>query len=128
MSSRLRVPSLDDHYCQVCSTGASLNTKKNLSCFSCDHCRLSMCYECFEKHTSQLIDEYTQLQKRFSHLNHLFEEKRQFLGQFQEHCIRNVNSAFDEALNDLQNLRKESVEYVGNQFHDAEVSFNQRSK
>ncbi len=121
MSQRPRIPSLDDHYCQVCSS-SEFNRNRHLSCFSCDHCRLSMCYDCFEKHTSQLIDEYTQLQKRFSHLNNLFDEKRQFLGQYQEHCIRNVNSVFDEILNDVQNLRRESIDYVRHQFNDADVS------
>src|SRR5215467_13577785 len=99
MSYRPRIPSLDDHYCQVCSASSS-NPNRHLSCFSCDHCRLTMCYECFEKHTNQLIDEFSQMQKRFSNLNNLFDDKRQFLAQFQEHCIRTVNSAFDEAVND----------------------------
>ncbi len=128
MSQRPRIPSLDDHYCQVCSS-SEFNTKnRHLSCFSCDHCRLSMCYDCFEKHTSQLIDEYTQLQKRFAHLNDLFDEKRQFLGQYQEHCIRSVNAAFDEVVNDLQNLRRESIDYVRHQFHDADVSLMRRER
>jgi Mg2+ and Co2+ transporter CorA len=87
-----------------------------------------MCYECFEKHTSQLINEYTQLQRRFADLTNLFNDKRHFLAQFQEHCLRSVNSAFDEALNDLQNLRRESINYVRHQFNDAEVSLMMMKK
>lgn len=121
MSYHPRIPALDDHYCQVCSTTST--TTRHLSCFTCDHCHLSMCYECFEKHTYQLIDEHTQLQKRFIQLTNSFDDKRRLLGQFQENCKRVVNAAFDEALNDLQNLRRESIEYVRNQFQDAEVSF-----
>ena len=120
MSNRPRIPSLDDHYCQVCS--GTNSTSKQLSCFSCDHCRLSMCYDCFEKHTSELIDEYSQLQKRFTHLTNSFDEKRQFLAQFQEHCLRSVNAAFDEAMRDLQNLRENSIDYVRQEFNDADVS------
>jgi hypothetical protein len=124
MSSRPRVPSLDDHYCQVCSTPSSFKADtKRLACFSCDHCHLTMCFDCFEKHTKLLIDEYTQLQQRLAHLANLFDDKRQFLGQFQEHCLRSVNSVFDEALQDLQNLRRESINYVRQQFNDADVSF-----
>jgi len=122
MSYRPKLPSLDDHYCQKCSSSSTNNTNRCLACFSCDHCGLSMCYECFEKHTSQLIGEYSQLQKRFSQLTELFDDKRQFLAQFQENCIRSVNSVFDEALTDLQNLRYESINYVRQQFNDAEVS------
>ncbi len=126
---RLRITSLDDHYCQVCSSSSIPNNpNKHLSCFSCDHCRLSMCYECFEKHTSQLINEYTQLQRRFADLTNLFNDKRHFLAQFQEYCLRSVNSAFDEALNDLQNLRRESINYVRHQFNDAEVSLMMTKK
>lgn len=120
MSYRPKLPSLDDHYCQKCSSSSN-NITRCLACFSCDHCGSSMCYECFEKHTSQLIGEYTQLQKRFAQLTILFDDKRQFLGQFKEHCIRSVNSAFDEAINDLENLRHESINYVVQQFYDAEV-------
>lgn len=87
-----------------------------------------MCYDCFEKHTSQLIDEYSHLQKRFTHLTNLFDEKRQFLGQFQENCLRSVNAAFDEALKDLQNLRENSIDYVRHQFNDADVSFSRCNK
>jgi hypothetical protein len=82
-----------------------------------------MCYACFEKHTYQLIDEYTQLQKRLSNVTQLFDDKRQILAQFQEHCMRSVNATFDEAINDLENLRRESINYVKQQFNDANVSF-----
>ena len=81
-----------------------------------------MCYECFEKHTNQLIDEYNQLQARFSQLNNLFDQKRQFLATFQEHCVQNVNATFDEILLDVETLRQESIRYVQQQFNDAEVS------
>ncbi|CAF3015815.1 unnamed protein product [Rotaria sp. Silwood2] len=121
MSYRPRIPSLDDHYCQVCSSSPTSNKPRHLSCFFCEHCRSSMCYECFEKHTSQLIDEFTHLQQRYSHLQNLFDNKQQFLGQYQEHCLRSVNSAFDEAVNDLENLRRESINYVKQQFNDAEI-------
>jgi hypothetical protein len=120
MSYHPRIPSLDDHHCQACSSPSS--KEKRLSCFTCDHCQLSMCYDCFDKHTKHLMNEFTQLQKRFLQLTNLFDDKRRFLGQFQEHCIRSVNSAFDEAVNDLQNLRRESIDYVRHQFNDAEVN------
>ena len=87
-----------------------------------------MCYDCFEKHTSQLIDEYSQLQKRFTQLTYLFDEKRQFFGQFQEHCLRSVNAAFDEAVKDLQSLRENSIDYVRHQFNDADVSFSRSNQ
>lgn len=122
MSSRRKIPSLDEHYCQICST-ANLRTKTPcLACFNCNHCNLAMCYECFERHTSQLVGEYTQLQNRFSQLANLFEDKRKFLQQFQDNCIRSVNAVFDEALHDLENLRYESINYVRKQFNDADVS------
>ncbi|CAF1061838.1 unnamed protein product [Rotaria sordida] len=120
MSYRPRVPSLDDHYCQVCSSSSS-NQNRHLACFTCEHCHLPMCYECFEKHTSQLNDESTHLQQRYSHLQNLVDNKQQSLGQFQEQCLRSVNSEFNEVLNDLENLRRESVNYVKQQFHDAEI-------
>lgn len=83
-----------------------------------------MCYECFDKHTSQLVGEYSQLQKRFSQLANLFDDKRQFLEKFQDNCIRSVNAVFDEALHDLENLRYESINYVRRQFNDAEVGLS----
>ena len=128
MNYHPRIPSLDDYYCQVCSLSSSNNNRRYLSCFSCEHCRLSMCYECFEKHTNQLINEHAQLQERTSRLTTVFDDKRQFLAQFQEHCIRSVNSAFDEALNDLLNLRRESIDYVRQQFSDAEVNSIEKQK
>ncbi|CAF0755951.1 unnamed protein product [Adineta ricciae] len=121
MSSRPKIPLLDEHYCQICST-TNLGTKTPcLACFNCNHCSLAMCYDCFERHTSQLVGEYTQLQKRFSQLANLFDDKRKFLQQFQDNCIRSVNAVFDEALHDLENLRYESINYVRKQFNDADT-------
>lgn len=80
-----------------------------------------MCYECFERHTNSLIEEYNQIQSRFNQLIQQVEDKRQFLATFQEHCLRNINATFDEVLNDLQNLRRESLAYVQHQFNDTEV-------
>lgn len=125
-NQRIRIPSLDDHYCQVCSTPSTTNNEKRLSCFSCDHCRMSMCYECFERHTNSLIEEYNQIQTHFNQLIIQVENKRQFLATFQEHCLRNVNATFDEILNDLQNLRRESLAYVQQQFNDTEVKLKRK--
>ncbi|CAF3489921.1 unnamed protein product [Rotaria socialis] len=111
----------DDNYCQICTCTSIVTGKKRLSCFVCDHCRLSMCYECFNKHTTQLVDEYSQIQKRYSKLDELFNQKRQLLQTFEEHCIRSVNSAFDEIVNDLQILRKEGIDYVKQQFNDSQI-------
>lgn len=80
-----------------------------------------MCYECFERHTNELINEYNDIQARFNQLIERAEAKRQFLATFQEHCIRNVNATFDEVMNDLQNLRRESLNYVQQQCDHAEV-------
>lgn len=125
MSYRPRIPSLNDQYCQVCSSSSSLldNKIKHLSCFSCEHCRLLMCYECFEKHTANLFHDYSLLRQRSTNLKVAFDEKQQYLAQFQDHCLRNVNSTFDEILHDLENLRRESINYVKQQFNDANVSF-----
>lgn len=132
MSNRPRIPSLDDQYCQVCSSSSSdINIIKHLSCFSCDHCGLSMCYGCYEKHKNQLtngkhsnqvINENSGLQDRYSYLKKLLDNQQQYFSQYQEHCIRNINAAFDEVFNDLENLRHECVNYVKKQCHDAEVS------
>ncbi|UJR33390.1 hypothetical protein I4U23_020838 [Adineta vaga] len=111
-----------DQYCQTCSITSSINGKKRLSSFTCDHCHVSMCYDCFEKHTSQLIEEYSDVQKRFLQLSNLFSNKRELLATFEQHCIRNINSAFDEVFTDLQNLRNESIDYVKQQFLDAEIT------
>ena len=118
MSVRAKTPTTDDPYCQLCSSASG---NKRLSSFSCDHCRLLLCYDCFEKHTTNLPDEHSQLQKRFFHLTDLFLNKKQLFATFEEHCLRNVNSTFDEIINDLQKLRKESIDYVKQQFNDAEV-------
>jgi hypothetical protein len=82
-----------------------------------------MCYDCFEKHTTKLTDEHSQLQKRFLQLINLFNNKKQLHKTFEEHCIRSVNSTFDEIINDLENLRKESINYVKQEFNETEVSF-----
>ncbi|CAF2113505.1 unnamed protein product [Rotaria magnacalcarata] len=111
----------NDNYCQICTCTSTVTGKKRLSCFACDHCRLSMCYECFYKHTTQLVDEYSQIQKRYSKLDELFNHKRQLLQTFEEHCTHSVNNAFDEIVNDLQILRKESIDYVKQQFNDAQI-------
>lgn len=52
----------------------------------------------------------------------LYDKKRQLLANFQEHCLRNLQSTFDEVFQDLENLRRDSIAYVTQQFQDAEVS------
>jgi hypothetical protein len=122
MSIRSKTPILDDSYCHVCSSISSIGGNKRLSSFTCKHCRLSMCYDCFDKHTKRLIDEHSQLQKRFSQLTNSFNNKKQLLATIEEHCIRSVNSTFNEIINDLEKLRKESIDYVKQHFNDTEVN------
>lgn len=121
MSTHSITPVNNDHYCQICTITTSITGNKRLSCFSCDHCRLLMCYDCFKTHTAQLVDEYSQLQKRYSHLYDIFHTKRQLLMNFEEHCLRSIDSIFNEVLNDIQNLRKDSIDYVKQQFKDSQV-------
>ncbi|CAF0795748.1 unnamed protein product [Rotaria sordida] len=121
MSIRSKTLPIDEHYCQICTYTSSITGKKRLSYYSCDHCHLSMCYDCFEKHTTQLIDEYLEIQKRYSQLANLFNNKQQLLKTFEEHCIRSVNTVFDEVLDDLQTLRKESIDYVQQQFNESQI-------
>ncbi|CAF0740392.1 unnamed protein product [Rotaria sp. Silwood1] len=121
MSIRSKTLTINDHYCQICTYTSSVTGKKRLSSFSCDHCRLSMCYDCFEKHTAQLVDEYSQIQKRYSQLADLFNNKRELLKTFEEQCVCSVNTAFDKVLNDLQTLRKESIDYVKQQFNESQT-------
>lgn len=123
MSTHSQTSLFDDQNCQICSSTSSINDTKRLSCFPCDHCRLTMCSDCYEKHTANLNDEHSQLRKRFSELTNLFNSKRELFATFEEHCIRNINSVFNEILDDLQNLRNESINYVKQQFHDAEVNY-----
>lgn len=99
--------------CEECSS--------RLSSFICDHCQIPMCYECFTKHSTKLTDEYSQVQKRSAHLRNLLVNKKQLFNTFEEHCLRNVHSTFDEIIQDLENLRKESLQYVKDQFHQTEV-------
>jgi len=120
MNIRSKTPTIDDSYCHVCS---SISGTKRLSSFSCEHCNLSMCYDCFEKHKNKLIDEYLQLEKHFLQLINLFNNKKQLHKTFEEHCIRSVNSTFDDIINDLENLRRESIDYVKQEFNNTEVSF-----
>ncbi len=122
MSIHPKTPIVDDSYCQVCSSTSSITGNKHLSCFLCEHCHLSMCYDCFEQHTTKLIDEHLQLEKRFLQLTNLFHNKKQLFLTFKEHCIRSVNSTYDEIINDLETLRNESINYVKQQFNDTEVS------
>jgi hypothetical protein len=122
MSISSKIPTNDDPYCHVCSSSSSMNENKRLSSFMCEHCQLLMCYDCFEKHQVKLGDENSQLQERFLQLTNLFHNKKQSFATFEEHCIRSVNSAFDEIMNDLENLRKESIDYIKQQFNDVEVS------
>lgn len=114
---------MDDYYCQLCTSTSTVTGNKRLSCFSCDHCHLPMCYNCFNKHTTELIDEYSQLQKRYEKLDESFNHKQQILQTFEEHCIRNVNHSFSEIFNDLQCLQNECVDYVKQQFNDSQVSY-----
>ncbi|CAF5200627.1 unnamed protein product, partial [Rotaria magnacalcarata] len=65
-----------------------------------------------------------ELQQRFNHLKNLCDDRQQYLGQFQEQCLHSVNSAFDEASNDLENLRRESINYVKQQFNDANIALS----
>jgi hypothetical protein len=122
MSTRTKTTAVNDQYCQTCSSSSSVSGNKRLSSVNCDHCHLSMCHDCFEKHSAELGDDHSQLQTRYTQLTKSFDNKRQFLASFEEHCLRSVTSAFDEVLNDLQNLRNESITYVKNQFKDADVS------
>jgi hypothetical protein len=111
MSKGSKPANIDDPYCHVCS---STGEKKRLSSYSCDHCHLYMCYDCYQKHQLNLTDEY-------SKLTNLFHNKKQLFATFEEHCLRNVNSTFDEMIHDLENLRKESIDYVKQQFRETEV-------
>ena len=121
MSTRSKPPNNHDPYCHVCSSTSGTN--KRLSSYSCDHCQLLMCYECFNKHTSILTKDSSQLHDRFSQLTNLFQDKKQLFASFKEHCLRTLNSAFDEIIHDLENLRKESITYVNEEFRESEVSF-----
>lgn len=120
MNSFDRLPALDDHYCQVCSKSNNGNERR-LSCFNCEHCRLSMCYDCFEKHTNDLIKDYSQIQQKFIDFSSAAEQKREFLRTFRENSMRAVDATFDEIIKDLETLRHESLTYVQQQFRDAEV-------
>ena len=117
MSTRSQAPLIDDTYCQLCSSSTSDRANKRLSSFSCEHCHLSLCYRCFEKHSAMLPDYQAQPTAKA-----LYDKKRQLLANFQEHCLRNLQSTFDEVFQDLENLRRDSMAYVKQQFHDAEVS------
>ena len=58
----------------------------------------------------------------------LYDKKRQLLANFEEHCLRNLQSTFDEVFQDLENLRNDSMRYVQEQFHDAGVSVATRNQ
>ena len=111
MNNRSKVTFLDDTYCQLCSS----SNNKHLSSFTCEQCHLALCYNCHEKHSHENRGE-------------LFDKKRQLLNSFQEHCLRNVNTIFDEIHNDLENLRQESLNYIQQQFQDAQVKFFHNEK
>ncbi len=119
MNKRSNMPIITDPYCNVCS---SISGNKRLSSYSCDHCHLYMCYYCYEKHQSKLTNEYSQLEKHFLNLKNLFHNKKELFSTFEEYCLRNVNSTFDEIIHDLENLRKESLDYVKQEFHETQVS------
>ena len=121
MSTHFKTLTVDDHYCYVCSSTSTITDNKRLSCFSCDHCRVSMCYDCFKNHTAQLIEEHSQLKKHYLQLADTFNSKQQLFEMLEEHCIRSVNSTFDEVLNDLQTLRQESIDYVKRRFSESQV-------
>lgn len=123
MNNQSKASSKDDAYCQLCSTLPATKNNKRLSSFFCDHCQLSLCYHCFEQHAKiNKKDRSSAPPSQLAQIKDLFEKKRQLLSNFQEHCLRNLQSAFDEVFQDLENLRQESVSYVQQQFHDAEVS------
>ena len=116
---------MKEPFCQQCSSMSTI--PQRLSSFVCDHCQLSMCYDCFEKHSAQLTDEYSQIQKRLFQLKNLFHNKKQLLANFEEHCLRNLHSTFDDIIQDVENLRKESIHYVKQQFHESEVRSDRSS-
>ena len=107
--------STDDSICQLCSSTSPSKTTKRFSSFVCDHCHLSLCYNCFENH-------FNQTDKQFQTMNYSLETKQQLLTNFEEHCLRTLNSTFDEIVNDLENLRRETLIYIKQQFQDAKVN------
>jgi hypothetical protein len=74
-----------------------------------------MCYICHEKHQGKSIDNTIQIKTSL-------QNKKQLFITFEEHCVKNINSIFDEIIHDIENLRKESIDYVKQQFRDTEVS------
>lgn len=119
MNRHSKTPStIKETFCQECSSN---NSHQRLSSFICDHCQVSMCYDCFEKHSGQLSEEYSHIQKRLFQLKNLFHNKKQLLANFEEHCLRSIHSTFDDIIQDIENLRKESIHYVKQQFQESEV-------
>ena len=104
--------STDNPYCHICS---STGENKRLSSYVCDHCQLSLCYNCHEKHREKLPDKSLPIKNSF-------HNKKQLFITFEEHCLKNLNSIFDEIIHDIENLRKESIDYVKQQFRENEVS------
>ena len=123
MSTRSNVPLFDDRYCHTCS---SIGVKRRLSSFHCEHCRLPMCYACYQQHSAIVNVESSSLDKHSPRSTAALEKKQELLATFEEHCVRCVDSTFDEVSSDLQNLRKESIHYVRQQFRHAEVGVHSR--
>jgi hypothetical protein len=69
-----------------------------------------------------IIDASSNRQDYFSSIKIRFDHKQQLLRNLQEHCLRSVDSVFNEVTQDFENLRQESLAYVKQQFHDANVS------
>ena len=125
MSTRSNVPLFDDRYCHPCS---SIGSHRRLSSFHCEHCRLPMCYPCYQQHSGIINGESLSLDKQSPRSMATMEKKQELLATFEEHCVRCVDSTFNDVSNDLQTLRTESIHYVRQQFQQAKVGVHSRKR
>jgi len=123
MSTQSQISPTIDPYCQLCSSKSSSTKMKSYSSFTCDHCQLLLCYNCYEIHHKQLLTgELNQSSNRFFRLLTNFQKKKQLYSTFEEHCLRSMNSTFDDIITDIEHLRHESINYVKQQFRETDVN------
>ena len=82
MNNRSKLLTKEDCYCQLCSIPSSNKPNKRLSSFFCDHCHLSLCYQCFEEHSKTSTKNETSNQTNFSSIEDLFDKKTTIIKYF----------------------------------------------
>ncbi|CAF1631579.1 unnamed protein product [Didymodactylos carnosus] len=119
MTSEIIDYGVGSDYCKLCMEQQLFDQP---STYTCKHCQISMCNECFHQHTYSLLEEYNLIQNKFNDIALQIQSKQQLLNTFRNQCMKSVDQCFDELIQDIHSLRKECTDHINEQYNKTKVT------